>query len=191
MHLGPGQDHYLPEWINVDANIFTTRCDLWADLTHPLPFRDNSVAAFYSHHVIEHLPDLSGHFTQVFRCLAPGGIYRVGGPHGDNAIRKFLQDDVSWFGDFPDSYRSIGGRLENFILCRNEHLHLLTISYLHELMSGAGFRDFAVRAPTAETGEPALFDESLLRHEHESTPECPHTLIVEARKPGVAARLPA
>src|SRR5947209_5397502 len=57
VHLGPGQKNYLPGWINVDANLFTAKIDVWANLCDPLPFRDNSVDVFYSHHVIEHLPD--------------------------------------------------------------------------------------------------------------------------------------
>src|SRR5256885_13131791 len=51
VHLGPGREKYLRGWINVDANLFTAKCDVWADLRHPLPFRDSTVDAFYSHHV--------------------------------------------------------------------------------------------------------------------------------------------
>ena len=72
VQLGPGQKNYLPGWINVDANTFTCKCDVWADLRNPLPFRDGTVDAFYSHHVIEHLPDLASHFAELFRCLKPG-----------------------------------------------------------------------------------------------------------------------
>jgi hypothetical protein len=69
VQLGPGQRNYLPGWINVDANAFTGKCDVWADLRNRLPFRDQTVDAFYSHHVIEHLPDLAFHFAELFRCL--------------------------------------------------------------------------------------------------------------------------
>lgn len=183
VHLGPGQKNYIPGWINVEANLFT-RCDVWADLRHPLPFHDASVQVFYSHHVVEHLPDLDSHFAEVFRCLVPGGLYRVGGPHGDNAIRKFTENDAAWFGDFPDKRESVGGRFANFILCRNEHLTILTGSYLRELMGNAGFGEPRICAPTMETTDPSLIDASVLGKEYESTPECPHTLIVEARRPG-------
>src|SRR5262245_29102771 len=57
VHLGPGQKGYKRGWINVDANIVSTRVDVWADLRNELPFNDNSVDVFYSHHVIERLPD--------------------------------------------------------------------------------------------------------------------------------------
>ena len=45
VHLGPGQKNYIAGWINVDANLFTARIDVWADLANPLPFRDGSVDA--------------------------------------------------------------------------------------------------------------------------------------------------
>lgn len=111
VHLGPGRRNYIDGWINVDANMFTGKCDVWADLRNPLPFPDESVEAFYSHHMIEHLPDVKKHLQDAFRCLKPGGVYRIGGPNGDSAIKKFVEDDKSWFSDFPDKRESIGGGL--------------------------------------------------------------------------------
>jgi predicted SAM-dependent methyltransferase len=185
VHLGPGQEKYLDGWINVDANAFTAKCDVWADLRNPLPFHDGTVDAFYSHHMIEHLPNIETHFSEVFRCLKPGGLYRVGGPHGDSAIRKFAENDSEWFGDYPDKRRSIGGRFANFIFCRNEHLTILTTSFLEEMLGDAGFVDMRVCAPITQTFHPGLIDAGLLKTEYESTPDVPHTLIVEARKPPV------
>lgn len=182
VHLGPGKDHYLDGWINVDANAFTARCDVWTDLRYPLPFRSASVDAFYSHHMIEHLPDLEGHLRDVYRCLKPGGVYRVAGPNGDSAIAKFVERDMGWFGDFPDKRTSIGGRFENFVFCRREHLTILTSSYLEELMTGAGFERLQPCRPAAETHHPSLF-QRCLADESESDPLVPHTLVVEGVRP--------
>lgn len=182
-HLGPGQKNYLPQWVNVDANMFTARCDVWADLRNKLPFRDGSVDAFYSHHVVEHLPNMERHFADMFRCLKPGGVIRIGGPNGDVAVRKFLEGDHSWFGDFPDKRSSIGGRLDNFLLCRGEHVALLTLSYLQEIATRVGFRDIEPRQVCTETAYPDRFDPAVLALEEEQTPEAAHTLIIEARKP--------
>jgi predicted SAM-dependent methyltransferase len=182
VHLGPGQRNYINGWINVDANMFTGKCDVWADLRNPLPFHDQTVEAMYSHHVIEHLPDLEFHFTEVYRCLMPGGIYRVGGPNGDSAIAKFIENDKSSFGDFPDKRESIGGRFENFIFCRKEHLTILTFSFLKELMCNAGFVDICTCLPVKESNAPYLF-RACLQKEYESDFDNPHTLIVEGRKP--------
>ena len=134
VHLGPGQKNYIDGWVNVDANMFTAKCDIWADLRNPLPFHDATVDAIYSHHLIEHLPNLGFHFREVYRCLKPAGAYRVGGPNGDAAMKKFILNDKLWFGEFPDKRESIGGRVENFIFCRQEHLTILTFSFLEELM---------------------------------------------------------
>lgn len=181
-HLGPGQKRYLPGWINVDANIFSAKCDVWADLRNPLPFRDATITALYSHHVIEHLPGLETHFAEAFRCMAPGGVYRVGGPNGDGAIAKFIQGDPKWFGDWPDNRRSMGGRFENFVFCRAEHLTILTFSYLNELLGNAGFIDMKQRLPINDTGFPELFSDAM-KMEWEDDFETPHTLLIEARKP--------
>ncbi len=183
VHLGPGQNNYLDGWVNVDANMFTGKCDVWSDLRNTLPFRDATVDLFYSHHVIEHLPDLRFHFAEMYRCLKPGGIFRVGGPNGESAMRKFLEGDVGWFIDFPDQRRSLGGRFENFIFCRQEHLTILTYSWIQELATDAGFETVQARQPGTETGYPEFVDGQVLVLEPEPTPECPHTLIVEGRKP--------
>lgn len=182
VHLGPGQAHYIDGWLNVDANMFTGKCDLWADLRNPLPFRDNTADAFYSHHMIEHLPDIRAHLREVYRCLKPEGIYRVAAPNGDSAIAKFVEKDKEWFPGFPDDRRSLGGRLENFIFCRGEHLTIVTYSMMKEYMEDVGFKEILVRKPVQETGDSTLFGDCLL-HEHESDYAVPHTLVIEARKP--------
>jgi SAM-dependent methyltransferase len=89
VHLGPGVDKYLDGWINVDAHKLTGKCDVWADLRNKLPFPDSSIDAIYSHHMIEHLPDLEFHWREIHRCLKPGGTFRIAGPNGDAAMRKY------------------------------------------------------------------------------------------------------
>ena len=184
VHLGPGRNNYLPAWVNVDANFVTAKCDIWADLRYALPFKTDTVSAFYSHHVIEHLPDalLSFHFEEMFRCLRLGGWIRIGVPHAENAMKKYLEGDSQWFSDFPDNRNSIGGRFANFLLCRGEHLSILTPSYLRELCLQAGFSEVHVCAPVSETNAPSQFDASVLSLEYENNVETPHTLVVEARK---------
>jgi predicted SAM-dependent methyltransferase len=186
VHLGPGQGKYLPGWINLDANFITARLDLWADLRNPLPFRDRSVDAFYSYHVVEHLPDalLPAHFRELYRCLKPGGAIRIGCPSGDGAIQKFVEGDAAWFGDWPDKRRSVGGRLVNFLLCRGEHLSILTYSYLEELASDAGFTEFAGCKPRYQTRFGPLMDSALLASEEETPQDPPMTLVIEAKKSG-------
>jgi len=185
VHLGPGSSNYLHGWINIDANFVTAKIDIWADISSRLPFRSETVDAFYSHHVIEHLPDrlLPFHFSEMFRSLKQGGVIRIGGPNADMAIRKFGEHDLEWFSDFPDNRGSIGGRFANFILCRGEHLTILTSSYLKELAADAGFKGIGFCHPRCDTNFPSVFGDDVLAKEWESTPDFPHTLIMEARKP--------
>ncbi len=181
LHLGCGQDHYMPGWINVDANAFTAKVDLWVDLRNPLPFPENSVDAVYSHHVVEHLADIENHLKDVHRVLKPGGVYRIAGPDGDAAIRKFVEGDAAWLGDFPDKYESLGGRLNNYLLCRNEHLHILTESYVREMGRRGGFDMIDRRQPVVDTGHPRLF-EDVLSPEHDGDWDVPHTIVMEMMK---------
>ncbi len=182
VHLGPGQEKYLQGWINVDANLISSKPDIWADLRFKLPFPDNSVDAIYSHHMIEHLPDLDFHFLEMYRCLAPGGTIRVGGPHGDNAIQAMLTGQHDWFGDWPTSRKSMGGRFENFIFCKGEHLTILTESLLCELAENAGFEDIRIVMPR-ETSYPENISGTVLALEEEVTDRLVRTVLVEAKKP--------
>lgn len=181
VHLGPGQEHYLDGWINVDANIISAKCEVWADLNHTLPFHDNTVDTFYSHHVVEHLSNLRAHLAEVYRCLKPGGVYRLAGPNGDAAINRYLENDAAWFDDFPDKRHSMGGKLENFLFCRGEHLTILTFSMLEEFLADAGFSNVQRYLPIKETGYPEAFS-ACLAGEYESDFRWPHTLVVEATK---------
>jgi predicted SAM-dependent methyltransferase len=184
VHLGPGQHEHrqLAGWISLDANIVSSRPNIWANLIDGLPFRDESVERFYSYHVVEHLPDyfLPAFFRDLYRCLIPGGGIRIGGPNSDNAIRKYFNNDLAWFPDFPDSHPSLGGRLNNFVICRNEHMTMLTESYLEELASIAGFADISFPLVARES----QVAPEVLPSEDESDFCCPHTIVLEARKPG-------
>lgn len=182
LHLGPGQKHYLPGWINVDANIISAKIDVWADLRAPLPFHDGTMDCAYSHHVVEHIGKMDDHFHEVFRVLKPGGVYRVAGPDADNAIEMFKAGNGSWFGKFPEDRASIGGKLDNFIICGRHHFALLTKSFITELLENAGFTDVSVHIPTKTSSRMDLFADAVAK-EHEDNFEFPHTLVIEAVKP--------
>jgi hypothetical protein len=182
VQLGPGQKNYLPGWVNVDGNILTAKVDVWANLLDPLPFRRGSVEMFYSFHVIEHLPDshLPRHFRELYDALIPGGAIRVGGPDIGMACRKYVEGDEAWFSDFPDRRESVGGRFANFLFCRGEHLTALSRSYLTELATQAGFVDLQFCVPTKESN---VAGAEVLSLEFETDFACPHTIVLEARKP--------
>jgi hypothetical protein len=86
------------------------------------------------------------------------------------------------FSDFPDRYFGIGGRFDNYLPCRGEHLHILTFSLLAELLELAGFEPPVKWLPVKETGYPELFADCLATDLGVGL-RFPHTPIVEARKP--------
>jgi predicted SAM-dependent methyltransferase len=183
VHLGCGRTKYFPGWINLDANFISAKLDVWADLRGRLPFPDNSVDVFYSNHVIEHLPDtvLPFHFGEMYRCLKPGGIIRVGGPNGEAAARKFLENDINWFR--PSKKPGIGARYSEYIMCGGEHVIILTFAYLRELTEAVGFVDVRQCPTLTETWHSDLIEPAIYAMESEPSPEMPHTLTIEAVKP--------
>jgi hypothetical protein len=99
------------------------------------------------------------------------------------AIQKFLENDKAWFVDFPDAHDSIGGKLVNFLLCRNEHFTILTRSYLEEIATQAGFVDAQFPLAGRATSMPGRIDARIMAQEAWSSETHPHTIVIEARKP--------
>ena len=105
-------------------------------------------------------------------------FYSVAGPNGDSAIKKFIENDKKWFSDFPVKRNSIGGRFENLIFCKQEHLTILTFSFLEEIMTKAGFINLNLCKPVKETNFPKIFNDCLAK-EHEPDFQTPRTLVIE------------
>jgi len=63
----------------------------------PLPFKDESVAIFYSSHTFEHLLEayIPPLVAELYRCLKRGGAVRLTMPDFDNLYNAFLRED--WF----------------------------------------------------------------------------------------------
>ena len=139
LHVGCGEK-YLPSFINVDINPFR-KIDLWLDVRNPLPFPTGALEGIYAQETFEHLyPDECNRVLgECFRVLRPGGFIRIGVPHLRYAVEAYLQGSASWFSDWPRSYRSIGGRFSNFLLCDGQHRNAFDFPVLEELLKRAGF----------------------------------------------------
>lgn len=88
--LGCGQRELPPNFVGVDYRAEGDRIiqtDLFAA---PWPFDDESVDAFTSSHFLEHVPSWDLHFTEIYRCLKPGGYYRFVGPYAWSD--RYIQD---------------------------------------------------------------------------------------------------
>ena len=66
---------------------------------NPLPIKSGSAKIFYFSHVNEHLPDNINTFlfTEMYRCLEPGGLIRFVFPDLNLANRAHQENDRSFF----------------------------------------------------------------------------------------------
>ena len=75
------------------------------DLTsgEPFPFADNSVRFLYSQHALEHIPqEFCPHiFSEMYRCLAPGGAVRLTMPDFNKAYDAYTAGNEAFFARRP------------------------------------------------------------------------------------------
>ena len=84
--------------------------DVVADINQGLPFKDNSIDAVYSYHILEHMDDFLGTMNEIWRVCRPGGLVFVKAPHAastfvtwkDPTHRRGLS--IATFAYFDDTY---------------------------------------------------------------------------------------
>jgi predicted SAM-dependent methyltransferase len=93
LHLGCAYT-VLPAWVNVDL-FGRVPADVSLDVTRPLPFRDASIEAIFTEHMVEHLT-----YEEAFRLarecarvLRTGGVLRVVVPDFARYARSYFCDD--------------------------------------------------------------------------------------------------
>ncbi len=160
-HQGNGVARYLnigcgPKYVegmfNIDANIFQKK-DLWLDVTLGLPFPDGSISGIYASHILEHFDACRARklLSDFCRVLKPGGAVRLIVPSLEYAIRTYQEGNAEKLPTWPDTCRSIGGRFNNLMLCRNQHRTMFDFTFLEELLKEAGFtRIFQEQAHTSQ-----------------------------------------
>lgn len=112
VNIGAGS-FYHPYWHNLDnpneyyADSQKGRLHIQYDLTshQPFPFRDDSLKVVYTSHVIEHIhnDDVEYLFREVYRCLQPGGYFRITCPDIDLEYEAYCRGD-STFWKWPNAY---------------------------------------------------------------------------------------
>lgn len=180
LHLGCGPNYLaLPGWVNIDGNLFSPK-DLWLDVTFGLPFPDQSIDAIYAHHFLEHLREkgLRRILKESHRVLKPGRGLRLVTPDLRKAILAYLAGDGHFFSDWPDPRDSLGGKFNNYLLCRNQHRFMFDFEFLKEFLADAGFKDCREVGP----GKSYLFPPDELAKISEENPENCRSLFVEAIK---------
>lgn len=90
VQLGAGNTQSL-DYINIDF-YDGEHVDIRHDLRLPLPFEDDCIDEFYSHHVLEHFnyPELTRLLLEVRRCLKVGGHLKSRLPDLEWSMRQFL-----------------------------------------------------------------------------------------------------
>lgn len=110
VNLGAGTD-IRDGWVNLDLED-GPGIDVVADLEQPLPFADDSVEHYLAIDVVEHIRDVYGFFSELWRCAAPDCIIEAALPYGssDDAWtdpthqRPFFLDSWTYFAQ-PHYYR--------------------------------------------------------------------------------------
>jgi SAM-dependent methyltransferase len=79
LDIGSGNTKQYPASIGVDLRA-TAGVDVRADLTHGLPFADDSADMIFAVHVLEHLTDYLSLVDECHRVLRPDGVLHVLSP---------------------------------------------------------------------------------------------------------------
>ncbi len=106
INIGAG-GFFHPYWHNVDTPNDYYRKSQRGNLhisynltSHaPLPFETNSLDVAYTSHVVEHISDsdVLYLFKEVYRCLQPGGIFRITCPDIDLEYEAYQRGDASFW----------------------------------------------------------------------------------------------
>jgi predicted SAM-dependent methyltransferase len=172
LHVGSG-DRILPGWVNIDLKYFPG-VDLVANVAGGLPF--TGVATVFAEHFLEHLDLLVAvaFLAEAHRVLAPAGKLRLSTPNLD----WVLSTHYPLAGSVEE--REMGAIVTNRAFHGWRHRFLWNRELLESALEACGFVEIRWCA-YGESDEPEL--RGLERHEtYEDRSDCPHVLIVEARK---------
>ncbi|OGH95648.1 MAG: hypothetical protein A2039_08130 [Candidatus Melainabacteria bacterium GWA2_34_9] len=109
-----------PGWKTLDCYRFAT---FYRDLRtiEPLPLEDNVITKAFCSHCIEHIEDhhLENLLKEIYRCMKPGGLFRISCPDAQLAFDAYERDDADWFRWLKKN--NIGAMLVNtFVSYQNQ-----------------------------------------------------------------------
>jgi predicted SAM-dependent methyltransferase len=170
LHLGCGGEPKAG-WINID--FVGDPVQVAWNLANGVPFEDNSVAAIFHEHMLEHIPLQSGAglMDECFRVLEPGGILRIGVPDAGKLLESYNGDGTYLESIHPDRPTRLLAVQELFYWHR--HTTMFDTETLTLMFKSAGFEEPKQRE-FGETDLEAAPDTERRRAE---------TMYMEARKP--------
>ena len=106
------------------------------DLSHSIPFKDNSVDFIFTSHFLEHLfkGDAENFLREAVRVLKPGGKIRVSVPDLYFAMELYLKGDKT---RMLDQYFFVDHN-ENYF---SRHKYMYDFEILSEMAKSAGFKN--------------------------------------------------
>ena len=162
VNIGAG-NFYHPLWHNLDmpndyyAGQQKDKLHISHDLTSSqhLPFADQTLHVAYTSHVVEHLSndDVAHLFAEVYRCLRPGGVFRITCPDMDLEYDAYLRRDNS-FWKWPNAYKVFNSSVEQCFL--DHFATILTLS--HPEKGCRKFSDQEVGSLFADMGKVGAFE---------------------------------
>ncbi|HEY0003244.1 MAG TPA: methyltransferase domain-containing protein [Pyrinomonadaceae bacterium] len=144
LHVNLGCGHNpKPGWLNVDI-ARGEHVDIVWDLRRPLPFANDSCAAIFSEHVIEHLSrdDAERLVQECQRVLQPGGVLRISTPDAGRFLRAYAdEDEFLRHPGFTEPIRTPLDRINQMMREGGQHLWAYDAPSLLLLLSRAGFSE--------------------------------------------------
>jgi predicted SAM-dependent methyltransferase len=189
LHIG-ASNHTISGWINADLDPRSADV-LYLDCTKPFPFANGTFDFAFCEHFIEHI-DVRGAaicFSEVFRCLKPGGVFRLATPDLNQYVKLFAASHSPEQSRFLEQTQLVYGlsRINaclalNAVMYNWGHRFLYTSDELIEALGRAGF-SLVRTAKVGESEHEAL--RGIEKHAHFYGDEMNRfeTMVVEAAKP--------
>lgn len=128
-------------WVNVDIARGPEVQVVW-DLGRGLPFADESCAAVFSEHVIEHVPRESAArlLQECHRVLQRGGVLRLSTPDAERFLRSYAGDgEFLRHPDFDEPAETRLDRVNKMMREHGQHQWVYDEESLSLALSRAGF----------------------------------------------------
>ena len=95
INLGSGKNWQLRDWGAADYLISGDKLDE----NTTFPYADNTLKYAYSSHFFEHIDDNTAKnlFSETYRVLEPGGVFRITVPSMTTLAKKFVANDKVFF----------------------------------------------------------------------------------------------
>jgi predicted SAM-dependent methyltransferase len=144
IELGAGAVKGQNGWLTLDLSDV---CDIYWDLSQPLPFPDGSVSRLYSSHVLEHFSykDLVRLLSDCYRVLKPGGILDACVPDASIYVRAYVNPegfDCNFLIYKPAVFSDLKIDWLNYIAYMDgHHRYMFDQENLIRILVEAGFTD--------------------------------------------------